>query len=205
MISLTGNGNSTLAKYSDVHIKIAITKEACPLGLAPTSSTTAMLAVGDAISVVLMLMKGFSSEDFAFFHPGGALGKKLLVKVEDLMHKGDDIPLVTDKEKLRNVILEISEKRLGIAGVVNESGNLIGCISDGDLRRAIKKYDNKIFELISADIMSKNPKKINRDSLAVKALKIMEDNSITSLFVEDEKENIVGIIHIHDILKEGIT
>ena len=206
LISLTGNENSTLSKYSEVHLKINVSKEACPLGLAPTSSTSVMLVTGDALAVALMLIKDFSNEDFAFFHPGGALGKKLLVKVEDLMHTGEEIPFVLEKDLMSKIIFEISSKRLGIAGVIDKNMKLLGCITDGDLRRAMEKLGDKLFQVTAKDVMSNSPKTVYSNALAVKALKIMEDNSITVLFVVDENSNKVkGVIHIHDILKEGIS
>ena len=207
LISFTGNINSTLSKYSDIHLMINITKEACPLGLAPTSSTTVMLAMGDALAVSLMIIRGFSSDDFAFYHPGGALGKKLLVKVGDLMHTGDEVPFVGRKDNMNKIILEISSKRLGITGVIDENRKLLGCITDGDLRRAMEKFGDKFFRKNAEDIMTVSPKTIFAESLAAKALKIMEDNSITVLFVKDktEGEKAIGVVHIHDILKEGIS
>ena len=205
LIGITGNLNSTLARYSDVVIPVKITREACPYGLAPTSSTTVMLALGDALAITLMKLKGFTEEDFAMFHPAGALGKSLLLRVSDLMHVGDEIPRVGRDEIMEKVILEITSKRLGITGVF-EGNNLVGCISDGDLRRALERYGSKMLKMRASEIMTPNPKTILPQALASRALKKMEDHAITSLFVvprEDSRE-VIGIIHIHDILKEGI-
>ena len=205
LIGITGNLNSTLAKHSDVVIPVRITREACPYGLAPTSSTTVMLAIGDALAISLMKLKGFSEEDFAMLHPAGALGKTLLVRVADLMHTGDEIPRVDVGEIMEKVILEITSKRLGITGVF-ENGKLVGCISDGDLRRALEKYGGEMLRKRAGDLMTRNPKTITPDALASRALRKMEDHAITSLFVvpEESSEEVIGIIHIHDILKEGI-
>ncbi|MBI5894134.1 MAG: KpsF/GutQ family sugar-phosphate isomerase, partial [Deltaproteobacteria bacterium] len=159
MISMTGNKDSTLAKAGDVFIDISVKEEACPLGLAPTASTTATLAMGDAIAVALLEKRGFKQEDFAMLHPGGALGKKLLTRVEDLMHTGEDIPLVNIKTSMKDAILEMTAKRLGITGVVDNNGILKGIITDGDLRRTLEKGNN-ILDKKACDIMSKNPKKI---------------------------------------------
>ena len=205
LIGITGNLSSTLARYSDVVIPVKITREACPYNLAPTSSTTVMLAIGDALAITLMQLKGFTEADFALFHPAGALGKKLLLKVSDLMHTGEEIPVVDVDELMEHVIVEISGKRLGITGVVKD-GKLVGCISDGDLRRALEKYRGEMLKKRAGDLMTPNPKTITPEALASSALKIMEDHSITSLFVvpEENSKEVIGIIHIHDILKEGI-
>ncbi len=205
LIGITGNLNSTLARYSDVVIPVKITREACPHGLAPTSSTTVMLAIGDALAIALMELKGFSEEDFAMLHPAGALGKTLLIRVADLMHTGDEIPRVDVDEVMKRVVLEITSKRLGITGVFKD-GRLVGCISDGDLRRALEKFGPEMLDKRAGDIMSVNPKTITPDALASTALRKMETHSITSLFVTPEEGSgeVVGIIHIHDILKEGI-
>ncbi len=205
LIGITGNLNSTLAKYSDIVIPVRITREACPYGLAPTSSTTVMLAIGDAIAISLMKLKGFSEEDFAMLHPAGALGKTLLIRVSDLMHTGEEIPRVDVNEVMEKVVLEITSKRLGITGVF-ENGKLVGCISDGDLRRALEKFGGDMLGKKAGELMTKNPKTITPDALASSALRRMEDYAITSLFVvpEETSKEVIGIIHIHNILKEGI-
>ena len=206
LVSMSGNRNSTLAKAGDVFLDIAIKEEACPLGLAPTASTTATLAMGDALAVALLLKRGFRAEDFALFHPGGSLGKKLLLKVEDLMHKGNAIPLVTTDTLMRKALFEITSKGLGIVGVADENGCLVGVITDGDLRRALEKGVD-IINMEAGLLMVRNPKRIVSSELAAKALQRMELYSITSLFVfeNDCGEKPVGIIHLHDLLKAGLA
>jgi arabinose-5-phosphate isomerase len=206
LVAMSGNRNSTLAKAGDVFLDIAIKEEACPLGLAPTASTTATLAMGDALAVALLLKRGFRAEDFALFHPGGSLGKKLLLKVEDLMHKGNAIPLVTTDTLMREALFEITSKGLGIVGVTDEKGCLVGVITDGDLRRALEKGVD-IINMEAGLLMVRNPKRIVSSELAAKALQRMELYSITSLFVfeNDCGDKPVGIIHLHDLLKAGLA
>ncbi|WP_305046572.1 KpsF/GutQ family sugar-phosphate isomerase [Geoalkalibacter sp.] len=206
LIAMTGNVRSTLGRAGDVTLDISVKEEACPLGLAPTASTTATLAMGDALAVALLERRGFREEDFALFHPGGALGKKLLLRVEDMMHSGSAIPLVRDDTLLKEALFEITSKKLGVTGVTDAEGNLVGVFTDGDLRRRIEGG----FDILNAPIgtiMSANPKRILRSNLAAKALQRMEEHSITSLFVfETEESRIpVGIIHIHDLLKAGVA
>ncbi len=204
VIALLGNLDSTISKHADVVIDVGVSREACPLGVAPTSSTTAALAMGDAIAVVLLKEKGFSLEEFAQLHPGGALGRKLKL-VSDLMHTGEEIPLVEPDTLLKDVLYEISSKRLGITGVADEAGRLVGVITDGDLRRAMERGVD-VYNSRAKDIMTTNPKKIRESELAAKALEMMERFKITSLFVfNDEMEELVGIIHIHDLLHSKIT
>lgn len=206
LIAMTGGLKSNLAKAADVVLNTSVKEEACPLNLAPTASTTATLALGDALAVALLELRGFKKEDFALIHPGGALGRKLLLRVSDLMHTGNEIPLVERNTKMKDVLLEMTSKRFGITGVIDNAGELIGVITDGDLRRALEKYPD-IMEKTGAEIMTTNPKRIEKTALAAKALKIMEEHSITCLFVyENSKENIpVGIIHLHDLLKVGVV
>ena len=204
LISITGNLHSLLAKESDVTLDGRIDKEACPLGLAPTASTTVALALGDALAISLLKKRGFKKEEFALFHPGGQLGKKLLLKVENLIHKDNEMPVVSEDASMKKTIIEITSKKLGITIVVNKNGNLIGVITDGDLRRALEKYSD-IMERKSSEIMTQNPKTIKSSSLAVEALRIMEKYSITSLVVQDKKRKPEGIIHLHDILRSGIV
>ncbi|HKL48733.1 MAG TPA: KpsF/GutQ family sugar-phosphate isomerase [Desulfuromonadales bacterium] len=206
LISMSGKPESTLARAGDVFLDISVREEACPLGLAPTASTTATLAMGDALAVALLLRRGFREEDFALFHPGGTLGKRLLLRVEDMMHSGDDIPRVPENTRLKDALYEISSKKLGITGVVNEDGELIGVFSDGDLRRALEQGVDVLNQPIG-EIMSRNPKRILRSNLAAKALANMEEFSITSLFVFDSEEERVpiGIVHLHDLLKAGVV
>ncbi|MEO0278291.1 MAG: KpsF/GutQ family sugar-phosphate isomerase [candidate division WOR-3 bacterium] len=205
LISLTGNPNSELAKKSDVVINVGVDKEACPLGLAPTSSTTATLIMGDALAMALLKKKGFKREDFAMVHPGGTLGKRLLLKVEDLMHTGEEIPRTNEEASMEEVVIEISSKRLGITTVIDKDNKLLGVITDGDLRRLIEKMGKALFDAKAKDVMTKNPKHIKKEALAVEALNIMEKYSITSLVVVDDEKKVIGIIHLHDILKAGLV
>jgi len=206
LVAMTGNPASTLARAGDIFLDISVKEEACPLGLAPTASTTATLAMGDALAVALLLQRGFRAEDFALFHPGGALGKKLILRVEDLMHSAEALPLVSLATPMREALFEITSKRFGVTGVVDEAGRLLGVITDGDLRRALEKGKD-IMHLAAADLMTRNPKRIGCTELAAKALQRMEEFSITSLFVFEEEggEKPVGIIHLHDLLKAGIA
>ena len=206
LITLTGNANSTLSKAGDVNLDIRVKEEACPLGLAPTSSTTATLALGDALAVALMGKKDFKEEDFAMLHPGGALGKRLLLKVEDLMHVGKAFPMVSEKTLMKDAIFEITSKRLGVTAVCNTEGHLMGVITDGDLRRALEKFSD-LFNREASEVMTKNPKWIEKDDLAAKAVQRMEEYSITSLFVfkKGGEKVPVGIIHLHDLLKAGVV
>ena len=206
LITFTGNLNSTLAKAGDVNLDIRVKEEADPLGLAPTASTTATLALGDALAVALMGKKDFKKEDFAILHPGGALGKRLLLKVEDLMHMGKAFPMVSEKTLMKDAIFEITSKRLGVTGVCNAEGHLVGVITDGDLRRALEKFSD-LFNREASEVMTKNPKWIEEDALAAKAVQRMEEYSITSLFVFKKAGNQVpvGIIHLHDLLKAGVV
>jgi arabinose-5-phosphate isomerase len=208
IISLTGNPESTLAKNSDVVINVGVKEEACPLGLAPTASTTATLAMGDALAVALLDKRGFKQEDFACFHPGGALGKRLLLRVRDLMHTGDDIPVVAEGTLIKDAIYVISSKKMGITAVVNASGRLVGVISDGDLRRWMEKTEKSGENLLAKnakDIMTMHPKTANKDSLAAEAVSIMEHNSITCLIVANADGLPEGVIHLHDLLKAGVV
>ncbi|HEX9024790.1 MAG TPA: KpsF/GutQ family sugar-phosphate isomerase [Geobacteraceae bacterium] len=206
LIVMAGNPGSTLARSGDVFLDVSVKEEACPLGLAPTASTTATLAMGDALAVALLLKRGFKAEDFALFHPGGALGKKLILKVEDLMHTGADLPLVASAALMREALFTITAKGLGITGVTDAAGALVGVITDGDLRRALGKGAD-ILNSSAGDLMTVRPKRINRTELAARALQQMEQYSITSLFIfeNDEASKPVGIIHLHDLLKAGIA
>ena len=206
LIAMSGNPQSTLAIAGDIHFDISVAEEACPLGLAPTASTTATLAMGDALAVALLDERGFKAEDFALFHPGGALGKKLLLRVEDLMHVGDEIPLVSTDTLLREALFEITSKQLGVTGVVDDQGVLTGVFTDGDLRRIMELGLESLQQPIH-QVMSTSPKRILRRNLAAKALQVMESHSITSLFVfADEQGKVpVGIVHLHDLLKSGVV
>lgn len=206
LIGMAGQEKSALARASDVFLNVAVREEACPLGLAPTASTTATLAMGDALAVALLERRGFREEDFALFHPGGALGKKLLLKVEDLMHTGKDIPLAAMTTPLKEALFEITSKKLGITGVLNDSGDLVGVFTDGDLRRTMGRNCD-VLNLSLGEVMCSNPKRILRSNLAAKAVQKMEEFSITSLFVFDSDDSTVpvGIIHLHDLLKAGVV
>ena len=206
LIALTGKVNSSLARAGDVCLNLSVKEEACPMGLAPTASTTATLAMGDALAIALMGKRGFDERDFALLHPGGTLGKKLLLKVEDLMHVGEAFPMVTEKALMKDAIFEITSKRLGVTAVCNGEGHLVGVITDGDLRRALEKF-NDLFQREAREVMTRNPKWIEKDALAAKAVQRMEEYSITSLFVFNQAEDKVpvGIIHLHDLLKAGVV
>ncbi|MCE5194976.1 MAG: KpsF/GutQ family sugar-phosphate isomerase [Nitrospiraceae bacterium] len=205
LITMTGNSGSTLSKAADANLDVSIKEEACPLGIVPTASTTATMAMGDAIAVALLTKRGFKEEDFASFHPGGSLGKKLFIKVKDLMHTGDALPIIAPDKSMIKAVFEISSKRLGVTIVADKNQKLLGIITDGDLRRGIEKWGKPFFDMKAEEVMTKNPKMITEDELAVKALSIMEERSITSLAVPDEKGKVVGIIHLHDILRQGIV
>lgn len=196
-VAITGNPASTLAKGVDFHLSAAISKEACPLGLAPTASTTATLALGDALAMALLLRKGFKEEDFAFLHPGGKLGKRFL-RVRDLMHSGADIPVVKLTTSMHDVIYEMSNKGFGITAVVDDKNQLRGVISDGDLRRLLQK-DEAIVRKTAADSIKGKPVTISGDELASAALEIMEQRKITSLFIAGDDALVQGIIHLHDL------
>lgn len=203
LIAMTGNLNSTLAKAGDATIDISVKEEACPLGLAPTASTTATLAMGDALAVAVLDKRGFEKEDFALIHPGGTLGKRLLLRVSDLMHSGNAIPLVNEDILMKEALFEITSKRLGVTGVVDDEGLLAGAITDGDLRRAMEKGID-LLQSKASEIMTGNPKTIMIDALAAEALQKMETHTITSLFVMNG-DKVAGIVHLHDLLKAGVV
>lgn len=205
LIAMTGNRQSTLARAADVHLDVSVREEACPLGIVPTASTTAALAMGDALAVALLTRRGFREEDFASFHPSGSLGKKLLIRVADLMHTGADIPVVKPDAPLIEAVMEISSKRLGITLVADDDGRLAGVITDGDVRRGLQKWGKEFLERKTDEVMSKTPKTIAEEALAAKALALMEQHSITVLVVADEMQRARGILHLHDILKKGIV
>ncbi len=208
IIALTGGIESTLAKNSDVVIDVGVKEEACPLGLAPTASTTATLAMGDALAVVLLDRRGFKAEDFACYHPGGSLGKRLLLRVRDVMHAGDAVPRVSEETLIKDAIYEISSKKMGITSVVNKEGRLLGVISDGDLRRWMERTEKTGENLLAKkarDIMTRDPKMIGKDALAAEAVAVMEASSITCLIVPDAESRPEGVIHLHDLLKAGVV
>jgi arabinose-5-phosphate isomerase len=202
IIAVVSNTDSYLARSSDFVLKATVDREACPNNLAPTSSTTAQMVIGDALAVCLLKLRGFTPTDFARFHPGGALGKKLYMRVSDIF-TSTDVPKVRPDDRIRSVILEISSKRLGATAVVDSHDRVVGIITDGDLRRMLQK-NQSIEGLTAADIMTVNPKTIDREELAIAAFNLMEQNKITQLLVTHE-ERYEGVIHIHDILREGIV
>ena len=204
VIGLTGRMNSTLAKNADVVLDVSVAEEACPLGLAPTASTTATLALGDALAVALLQKRGFKEEDFALFHPGGTLGRRLLVRVKDLMHAGAEIPMVRESVGGMAAMLEMTGKKLGMTTVVDREGALVGVITDGDVRRSIQRGTD-VAKATAKELASRHPKTIRPDDLAAKAVEMMERFSITTLVVTEDDRNIRGVIHLHDLLKSGIV
>ncbi|MBF0419809.1 MAG: KpsF/GutQ family sugar-phosphate isomerase [Magnetococcales bacterium] len=210
LIGLLGRLDSALARMSDVVLDASVSREACPLGLAPTSSTTAALAMGDALAVSLLEKRGFDAEQFAQFHPGGSLGRRLLLRVADLMHTGSKIPLVSEQEQGREVLLEMTAKRFGMTGVINQHGGLVGIITDGDLRRHLERGSSLLTET-AGTLMTANPKTIVPDALAAEAVHRMEERKITSLFVcpggeleNKDRDRVIGVIHLHDLLQAGL-
>lgn len=206
IIALIGRQKSTITKMVDIYIDTSVDQEACTLELAPTASTTATLAMGDALAVALLENRGFKLEDFALLHPGGNLGKRLLLTVGDIMHSGDELPIVNESSTVNEALLTMTEKGFGVTGVLDNDGKITGIITDGDIRRGMEKSGNQIFDQTAAFLQSKNFKWVEKSTLAINALEVMEDHNITSLFVFSDKiKNIPdGLIHIHDILKTGI-
>lgn len=203
LISMTGNPESALATAADAHLDISVETEACPLDLAPTSSTTVTLVMGDALAVALLEARGFSAEDFAFSHPGGALGRKLLLKVENIMHKGDEIPVVSTTTPVTQALVVMTEKGLGITTVAGTDGSLCGVFTDGDLRRHVDIGTN-LSTAIMTDVMTPKPQTVSPNMLAAEALHLMETRKITAVVVSDEHQKLVGILHLHDILRAGV-
>ena len=202
LIALTGNPRSTLAKHSDVVLDVSVTKEACSLNLAPTSSTTAMLAMGDALAVVVAERKGFKERDFALLHPGGQLGRRLLLRVRDLMRTREAHPIVRDAARVKTVLLAITKARAGCASVVNATGRLVGIFTDGDLRRHLQS-GNALAERRVRDVMTRHPKTIGAESLAAEALRVLREHKIDELVVVDGKRRPVGLLDVQDLLKAG--
>ena len=200
LIAITKNPESSLGKAGDIVLTLPNNGEACPLGLAPTSSTTATLVLGDILTTCMIERKGFTKEDFNNRHPGGKLGS-ILQKVSDLMHTGDEMPILSEKSGMRDALLEMTTKRLGCVGFINESGELTGMLTDGDLRRCLSP---QVLDKCAGELMTKNPKTITKDAMASFAMKIMHDKKITNLFVLENKKPI-GIIHIHDLLNNGVV
>jgi arabinose-5-phosphate isomerase len=203
LIAMVGNKKSKVGKECDIVLNIAVKEEACPYDLAPTASSTATLVMGDALSIALLELKGFTREDFALLHPGGSLGKRLSLKISELMVTGEDIPMVNEFTSMKDAILEITSKRLGMTSVVDECGNLMGIITDGDLRRLLEKTTD-IYSLTAGKVMHSNPKTIKADYLASFALQYMENYKITSLIVVDKQNRPVGVVHLHDLVKLGL-
>lgn len=204
LICMTGDQISTLARAAEVHLDVRVNSEACPLGLAPTTSTTVTLVMGDALAIALLEARGFTAEDFAFSHPGGALGQKLLLKVRDIMHSGENLPRVNINQPLKEALLEMSKKGFGMTTVVKDTGKLFGVFTDGDLRRAINE-DKNVKSILLSEVTKSGCKSIHQDALAAEALKIIEDLKITTLVIENSDHEPVGILHLHDILKAGVV
>ena len=204
VIAMTGKVESTLAKNSEIVLDVSVGEEACPMGLTPTASTTAALAMGDALAIALLQKRGFKEQDFAQFHPGGTLGRRLLLRVRDLMHQGDAIPRVDHQVSLQQAILEMTTKKLGLTTVTDSTHRLHGVITDGDLRRFLERGLDVRTER-AGELASKNPKTIGPDELAARAVQTMEQFSITSLVVVDEAGQMVGVIHLHDLLRSGVV
>jgi arabinose-5-phosphate isomerase len=205
IISIAGNPDSTLSKTADVTLDVSVKEEACPIGIVPTASTTAAMAMGDALAIALLLKRGFKEEEFAFLHPRGSIGKKLFIKVKDLMHIGDSLPAVPLDTPVSKALIEMSSKRLGLTVVLDNKGRIAGIVTDGDVRRGLEKWGGRLFKLTAVEVMTKNPTTISEKELAAKALSIMQSHSITALVVPDNEGRPIGIIHLHDILRQGIV
>lgn len=204
MIAMTGRPQSTLARQADAHIDASVPAEACPLDLAPTSSTTAALVLGDALAVALLEARGFTADDFARSHPAGALGRRLLLHIRDVMHAGDDVPRVADSATLGEALMEMSRKRLGMTAVVDDDGRLVGLFTDGDLRRALDSGADVRGTRID-EVMTRDPKAIGADDLAVEAAQMMETHKINALLVLDDERRVVGALNIHDLLRARVV
>ncbi|MGD8113000.1 arabinose-5-phosphate isomerase KdsD [Vibrio sp. TRT 17S01] len=202
IISMTGKPKSNMAKLADIHLQITVPKEACPLGLAPTSSTTATLVMGDALAVALLQARGFTAEDFALSHPGGALGRKLLLKLSDIMHTGDSLPLVGPDVLVRDALLVVSEKRLGMTAIVDHNNHLLGVFTDGDLRRILDKRID-IHTTNISEVMTKNPTVATPNLLAAEGLNLMQSKSINGLLICQDNQ-VIGALNMHDLLKAGV-
>jgi len=203
LVTMTGNPDSTLANAADVHLDVGVTEEACPLNLAPTASTTATLAMGDALAVALLKYRGFTAEDFARSHPSGALGKRLLLRVSDVMRSGDEVPAVSTNVSLRDGLMEMTQKGLGMTAIVDKDHKIVGIFTDGDLRRALDDGAD-VHETKMSDIMHTGCKTTSADILAAEAVHILEENQITSLLVADDEQRLVGALNVHDLFRAGI-
>jgi arabinose-5-phosphate isomerase len=204
LISMTGKPESTLGQQGDCVLNIAVPREACPLGLAPTASTTATLAMGDALAVTLLERRGFSEEDFALFHPAGSLGKRLLLRVQDLMHTDNTLPLITENTPFLDALVAVSEKKLGVGIITDNQGQMVGILTDGDVRRALTRFEDPR-QIPLTDIITRSPKTIEADELAVTALRLMENHQITVLVINNDQQKPIGLIHLHDLLKAGLA
>jgi arabinose-5-phosphate isomerase len=210
IIALTGDTGSDLAKESDLVLDVEVTKEACPYGLAPTASTSCAIAMSDALAVSVFVVRGLKADDFAFHHPGGALGRRLLLKVGDIMHTGKDLPLVREKALMREALMEIIEKRLGVTGVVDDEGKLVGIVTDGDIKRILMGHPDvkDIREIEVGSVMTRNPRTIDREALVARAIQRMEADPrhlITCLMIVDDGGFPIGLVHMHDCLRTGIA
>jgi len=205
LIAMTGNENSSLARLADVHLDVAVPAEACPLGLAPTASTSAALAMGDALAIALLEARGFTSDDFARSHPAGSLGRRLLVHISDIMHTGEQIPVVDSGVSMTAALVEMTRKGLGMTAIVDPDGRLAGVFTDGDLRRAVDNDDVDLRETAVIKLMSVNPKTITADKLAVEAAQVMEAHKIHALLVVDSENRVVGALNIHDLMRARVV
>ncbi|MDQ1363656.1 MAG: arabinose-5-phosphate isomerase, partial [Pseudomonadota bacterium] len=204
LIAMTGRPHSTLAREADIHLDVGVEKEACPLGLAPTSSTTVALVMGDALAVALLDSRGFTETDFALSHPGGSLGRRLLLHVADIMHTGDTIPKVSEQASLRDALLEMTKKNLGMTAIIDANNTVLGIYTDGDLRRTLDKNID-IHQARIADVMTRNCKTARAGLLAAEVLKIMQDNKINAMLAVDENNKLVGALNMHDLLRAGVV
>jgi arabinose-5-phosphate isomerase len=205
LIAMTGNEFSSLAKLADVHLDVSVSEEACPLGLAPTASTTAALVMGDALAIALLEARGFTSEDFARSHPAGTLGRRLLVRISDIMHSGKQVPVVDQHASLTSALVEMTRTGLGMTAVTNETGQLLGVFTDGDLRRAVDDDDIDLRDTPVFRVMTSDPKTITADKLAIEAAQVMEAYKIHALLVVDEDNRVVGALNIHDLLRARVV
>jgi arabinose-5-phosphate isomerase len=201
---MTGNPGSTLARHADAHIDVSVDKEACPLGLAPTSSTTAALVMGDALAVSLLESRGFTREDFARSHPAGQLGRRLLLHIQDIMHRGDEIPSVTEHASVSQAIVEMTAKRLGMTAVLGDDGKVVGIYTDGDLRRTLDSGRDPHSTMVR-EAMTAGGKHIAPDALAVEAMQLMQKHAIQGLLVIDKEDNLVGALNFQDLLRAGVV
>lgn len=205
LIAMTGNENSSLARQADIHLDVSVPAEACPLGLAPTASTTAALVMGDALAIALLETRGFTSDDFARSHPAGSLGRRLLLHISDIMHTGEGVPMVPATASMSDALMEVTEKRLGLTAVVDADQRLVGVFTDGDLRRAIDDSEVDLRTSLVHDIMSHRPKAITPDKLAIEAAQLMEKHQIHALLVVDDDSRVVGALNIHDLLRARVV